>query len=79
LWHKAFKNSRYTEGYACEFLKTFYQKHLSTREAFIHKNRSTQVKFLKITNYKIQITNKKIIKSFCGGSREKKEAEKIRR
>jgi hypothetical protein len=30
LWHKAFKNSRYTEGYACEFLKTFYQQHLST-------------------------------------------------
>jgi transcriptional regulator with XRE-family HTH domain len=30
LWHKAFKNSRYTEGYACEFLKTFYHQHLST-------------------------------------------------
>jgi hypothetical protein len=30
LWHKAFKNSRYTEGYAGEFLKTFYQQHLST-------------------------------------------------
>jgi hypothetical protein len=27
---KAFKNSRYTEGYACEFLKTFYHQHLST-------------------------------------------------
>jgi hypothetical protein len=25
-------------------LKTFYHQHLSTREAFIHKNRSTQVK-----------------------------------
>ena len=33
-----------TEGYACEFLKAFYHQHLSTREAFIHKNRSTQVK-----------------------------------
>jgi hypothetical protein len=30
LWHKAFKNSRYTEGYACKFLKTFYHQHLST-------------------------------------------------
>jgi hypothetical protein len=30
LWHKVSKNSRYTEGYACEFLKTFYQQHLST-------------------------------------------------
>jgi hypothetical protein len=30
LWHKAFKNSRYTEGYASEFLKTFCQQHLST-------------------------------------------------
>jgi hypothetical protein len=30
LWHKAFKNSRYTEGYAGEFLKTLYQQHLST-------------------------------------------------
>jgi hypothetical protein len=30
LWHKAFKNSRYTEGYACEFLKTFSHQHLST-------------------------------------------------
>jgi hypothetical protein len=24
LWHRAFKNSRYTEGYAGEFLKTFF-------------------------------------------------------
>ena len=31
-------------GYAGKFLKTFYQQHLSTREAFIHKNRSTQGK-----------------------------------
>jgi hypothetical protein len=30
LWHKAFKNSRYTEGYTCKFLKTFYHQHLST-------------------------------------------------
>jgi hypothetical protein len=30
LWHKAFKNSRYTEGYVCEFLKSFYHHHLST-------------------------------------------------
>jgi hypothetical protein len=44
LWHKAFKNSRYTEGYAYEFLKTFYHQHLSTCEAFIHKNHSTQVR-----------------------------------
>jgi len=30
LRHKTFKNSRYTEGYTWEFLKTFYQQHLST-------------------------------------------------
>jgi hypothetical protein len=30
LWHKAFKNYRYTEGYVCEFLKSFYYQHLST-------------------------------------------------
>ena len=27
----------------CEFLKTSWQQHLSTREAFVHKNRSIQV------------------------------------
>ena len=30
LRHKTFKNSRYTEGYAGEFLKTFYHQHPST-------------------------------------------------
>jgi hypothetical protein len=30
LWHKAFKNFRYTEGYVCKFLKSFYHQHLST-------------------------------------------------
>jgi hypothetical protein len=30
LWHKVFKISGYTEGYACEFLKTFHHQHLNT-------------------------------------------------
>jgi len=30
LYHEDFKNSRYTDGYACEFMKTSWHQHLST-------------------------------------------------
>jgi hypothetical protein len=30
LYHEAFKNSRYTGGYACKFLKTSWHQHLNT-------------------------------------------------
>jgi hypothetical protein len=72
LNHEAFKNSRYTEGYACKFLKTSWQQHLSTREAFIHKNRSTQVKIrvTKPTRYErskeVSLMNKKKARELKG-------------
>jgi hypothetical protein len=43
LYHEAFKNSRYTGRYACEFLKTSWQQHLS-----IVKHSSTKIAQLRL-------------------------------
>jgi hypothetical protein len=61
LWHKALKNSRYTEGYACEFLKSFCHQHLSTP----HPQKSLNSGIRQILNPAIFFVNREVTRRYA--------------